>query len=60
MIKERQNLDERLIKASKNNSTEEIRQLISQGANVNATDKDGVTPLMKAIEIIIFKQLKFY
>lgn len=50
MIKERQNLDERLIKASKNNSTEEIRQLISQGANVNATDKDGETPLMKAIE----------
>ena len=41
-------LDRALVKAAKEGDTEEVRNLLSNGADVSASDMDGATALMRA------------
>src|SRR5438270_459257 len=43
-----QNLDARLMEAVRTRDTSEVRRLLKQGANANAENKNGRTPLMEA------------
>ena len=46
------NADEELFDACEHNNVEKAREAIEKGANVNAKDKDGSTPLMIAVFMI--------
>jgi hypothetical protein len=41
-------MDMRLIRACETGATAEVKQLIRQGADINATNKDGWTPYLAA------------
>lgn len=43
-------LDQQLLHAAKNHNTEHVIELLNQGANVNAADALGRTPLMYACD----------
>ena len=45
---DQRSLDESFLKAASAGRLGETEELISQGANINATDRDGTTPLMLA------------
>jgi hypothetical protein len=43
-----QDADAKLMEAARSRDTAEVRKLLKQGANVNARNKNGRTPLMEA------------
>ena len=43
-----QDADAKLMEAARSRDTAEVRKLLKQGANVNASNKNGRTPLMEA------------
>ena len=44
------NINENLLNASRHGDVEEVKKLITKGANTGEKDKDGMTALMLAIE----------
>jgi ankyrin repeat protein len=46
----RSSIDEELFEAAKENNVSEVRRLLSNGADVNANDQNGITALHKAID----------
>ncbi len=42
---EQAELNNELLAAASNGNNEEVKRLIAEGANVNAKDKEGLTPL---------------
>ena len=43
------NDDEKLLSVAKHGELDKVRELIAKGANVNATDNEGKTPLVRAV-----------